>query len=154
MKKLLIILFATLTTAIHVTAQNDKQANTLLDTYYSVRDALVKGDANTSSTRAGELSRHAEGLKDAATRTLLSQLATEARQLSSTKDLARQRESFSNLSNTMIRLVKEVKPGTAGIHVAYCPMKKAYWLSADQVIKNPYYGSSMLTCGKISETIK
>ena len=28
------------------------------------------------------------------------------------------------------------------------------WLSEEQAIKNPYYGSSMLTCGKITETIK
>jgi hypothetical protein len=32
-------------------------------------------------------------------------------------------------------------------------MKKSYWLSADEAIKNPYYGNMMLTCGKVSETI-
>jgi hypothetical protein len=32
-------------------------------------------------------------------------------------------------------------------------MKKAYWLSGDAAIKNPYFGSSMLTCGKVSTTI-
>ncbi|MAQ74933.1 MAG: hypothetical protein CL613_01215 [Aquimarina sp.] len=31
-------------------------------------------------------------------------------------------------------------------------MKKAYWLSKEKDIKNPYYGSSMLTCGKVAET--
>jgi hypothetical protein len=33
-------------------------------------------------------------------------------------------------------------------------MKKAYWLSPDKAIKNPYYGSAMLTCGKVTETIQ
>jgi hypothetical protein len=29
-----------------------------------------------------------------------------------------------------------------------------YWLSSEAVIKNPYYGKAMLTCGKVTETIK
>jgi hypothetical protein len=36
----------------------------------------------------------------------------------------------------------------------YCPMKKANWLSSSATIKNPYYGNSMLTCGKVVETLK
>ncbi|RYF82932.1 MAG: DUF3347 domain-containing protein, partial [Chitinophagaceae bacterium] len=36
----------------------------------------------------------------------------------------------------------------------YCPMKKALWLSNEKAIKNPYYGSAMLTCGKVTETIE
>jgi hypothetical protein len=28
-------------------------------------------------------------------------------------------------------------------------MKKASWLSNDKAIKNPYYGSAMLTCGNV-----
>jgi len=32
-------------------------------------------------------------------------------------------------------------------------MKKAVWLSNEKAIKNPYYGSQMLTCGKVVETI-
>jgi hypothetical protein len=26
-----------------------------------------------------------------------------------------------------------------------------YWISVDEPIKNPYYGSKMLTCGSITE---
>jgi hypothetical protein len=32
--------------------------------------------------------------------------------------------------------------------------KGANWLSKESTIKNPYYGSQMLTCGKTVETIK
>jgi hypothetical protein len=32
--------------------------------------------------------------------------------------------------------------------------KGANWLSKENAIKNPYYGSSMLSCGKTTETIK
>ena len=40
----------------------------------------------------------------------------------------------------------------------HCPManngKGADWLSKENEVKNPYYGSMMLGCGKVTETIK
>jgi hypothetical protein len=33
-------------------------------------------------------------------------------------------------------------------------MKKATWLSSSKTIKNPYFGSAMPTCGKVTETIQ
>jgi len=33
-------------------------------------------------------------------------------------------------------------------------MKDAYWLSNETAIKNPYYGSRMLTCGSVKDTLK
>jgi hypothetical protein len=36
----------------------------------------------------------------------------------------------------------------------YCPMKKSNWLSNEKTVKNPYYGSAMLTCGEVTGTIK
>jgi hypothetical protein len=32
-------------------------------------------------------------------------------------------------------------------------MKKANWLSNEKQVKNPYYGSAMLNCGKVVDTI-
>ena len=32
--------------------------------------------------------------------------------------------------------------------------KGANWLSKENAVKNPYYGSQMLTCGSTVETIK
>jgi hypothetical protein len=44
------------------------------------------------------------------------------------------------------------------IYYQFCPMendgKGAKWISKDETIKNPYYGSQMLSCGKTVETIK
>jgi len=31
--------------------------------------------------------------------------------------------------------------------------KGANWLSKEEAVKNPYYGSQMLTCGSVQETI-
>ncbi|WP_010229981.1 DUF3347 domain-containing protein [Gillisia marina] len=44
------------------------------------------------------------------------------------------------------------------LYVLHCPMansnKGAFWLSASSEVKNPYYGSAMLTCGEVKDTIK
>ncbi|MDE3185069.1 MAG: DUF3347 domain-containing protein [Bacteroidota bacterium] len=34
------------------------------------------------------------------------------------------------------------------------PYEKATWLSSNMVIKNPYFGSAMPSCGKTTETIQ
>ncbi len=43
------------------------------------------------------------------------------------------------------------------LYVQFCPMADdnngAYWLSTSKDILNPYYGSMMLTCGSVKETI-
>jgi hypothetical protein len=31
-------------------------------------------------------------------------------------------------------------------------MKKASWLSSEKTIKNPYFGSAMLSCGELTNT--
>ena len=54
----------------------------------------------------------------------------------------------------MFALAKDVKLTDQPIYHAYCHMKKVYWLSAEAGIKNPYYGKTMLTCGKVTETLK
>jgi len=32
--------------------------------------------------------------------------------------------------------------------------KGGYWLSTEKKIKNPYFGSKMIKCGKVKEIIK
>ncbi len=54
----------------------------------------------------------------------------------------------------MIVLAKVVKLSEEPLYLDYCPMKKSSWLSNDKAIKNPYFGSSMLTCGSVKETLK
>jgi hypothetical protein len=44
------------------------------------------------------------------------------------------------------------------VYVQFCPMANngegANWLSKESAVKNPYYGSMMLTCGSVKEAIK
>ncbi len=69
-----------------------------------------------------------------------------------------QREHLVMLSRDVDDLVKMAGTGGKTLYKEFCPMandgKGAYWLSTEKDIKNPYYGSSMLTCGSVKATYK
>jgi len=134
----------------------------ILAAYYQVKDALVAGDAKTVATAAGGLFKAINGVdmttlqpKDhQAFMTLEAQLAYDSRHISESSDINHQREHFASLSANLFKLAKQVRLSDQPICEDYCPMKKTYWLSSDEAIKNPYFGSSMPTCGKVSTTLK
>ena len=138
-------------------SKQDSQNNLshLLLSYYDIKDALVAGKADTAALKAADFVKHLNKI-DA---TLISldtsaALLQDATHISLSKDIKHQREHFANFSINMFALAKSIKLSSDPIYEAYCPMKKAYWLSNVPAIKNPYYGSAMLTCGVVKETLK
>jgi hypothetical protein len=130
------------------------QLSQLLSQYYNIKDALVTGNGNDASAKAEEFIKIANSIDyKLISEGNINALLKDATPISETKDIKIQREHFANLSNNMVILAKAMKLTTQPIYQAYCPMKKANWLSNDKAIKNPYYGSAMLTCGKVVETI-
>jgi len=73
------------------------------------------------------------------------------------EDIAIQRKSFALFSDALYKSIKTLGIGGRPVYYDYCPMandnKGAYWLSAEKEIKNPYFGSSMLTCGSVKELV-
>ena len=130
------------------------QLSQLLSQYYNIKDALVAGNGTEASAKAEEFIKIANSLDyKLISEGNINALVKDATLISETKDLKKQRKYFSNFSNNMADLAKAVKLSSATIYKAYCPMEKANWLSNSKAIKNPYYGSAMLTCGNIVETI-
>ncbi len=126
----------------------------LLNYYYNIKNALVTGDATSASTNALAFSKTVNSIDyKVISEGNIQTLANDAGKISETKDLKKQREYFANFSINMAVVAKAVKLTDQPIYQAYCPMKKAYWLSNEKAIKNPYYGSSMLTCGQVTETL-
>ena len=68
------------------------------------------------------------------------------------------RKAFQSVSSKMIEMTITFTPFDKTIYVQHCPMadnnKGADWLSSEKQIKNPYFGSSMLSCGEITKEIK
>jgi hypothetical protein len=135
---------------------------TLLTLYYDIKNALVSDNAEIAAKKAAEFVKAINAINkktmskgdDKIFTPLQPKLLFDATHISETKDIAHQREHFTNFSTNMASLAKSVKLTPRVVYQQYCPMKKAYWLSNDSTIKNPYYGSSMLTCGRVAETIK
>jgi hypothetical protein len=164
MKKifLLVVLMATVSTQL-VFAQDSKSTvlTPLLSSYYDIKDALVKSNSADAAIHAGEFLKTVNSVEmkllPAADMNALmaaqEKLAFDARHISESKDIARQREHFANFSANFFKLAKAAKLTDQAVYYAYCPMKKSYWLSADAAIKNPYFGNQMLTCGKVTETL-
>jgi hypothetical protein len=68
--------------------------------------------------------------------------------------LEHQREHFAMLSKDINDLIKTFGSDQK-LYQDYCPMyddgKGAIWISETKDIKNPYYGSQMLTCGSMKK---
>lgn len=147
------------------TKQETNQLKAVFDNYFAVKDALVKTDGNTASTKAKELLNAINAVKmeklaaeeHPVWMKVMKDLAFDAEHIADTKDASHQRNHFMSLSKNMYELIKVSKTETP-TYYQFCPMandgKGANWLSKENEVKNPYYGSQMLTCGKVVETIK
>jgi hypothetical protein len=130
------------------------QPSALLTSYYNLKDALVSSNSTTAAASAEAFVKALNDIdKEIVKEESRAALLNDAGAISQTKDLKVQREKFATLSTNMFTLAKTVKLSTEPVYQQYCPMKKASWLSDNKAIKNPYYGSAMLTCGKVTDTI-
>ena len=74
-----------------------------------------------------------------------------AKEVADCEDIDTAREKFQKLSEVVVGLSLPEK------HVvAFCPMANdgegASWVQKEGELRNPYYGSKMLTCGEITKT--
>ena len=142
-------------------AVETNQLQTVYDKYFLLKDALVKTDGKTAAAKSNELLASITAVKMETLKMdvhmvwmkVLKELTADAKSISETQDIKKQRDFFKSLSKNTYELIKASKP-TEAVYYQYCPMQDANWLSKENAIKNPYYGSQMLTCGKTVETIK
>lgn len=164
MKKI-IALLAFGTMAVTAFGQDGSKSNSLaalLDSYYGIKNALVSGDANTAAAKASELVKLNAAIEPGtlsetdrkAFTAAKDKIQTDAKSIAAGGKIEAQRTVFSELSNTFYTLAKGARLTTDPVYQQYCPMKKVYWLSGETAIKNPYYGKAMLTCGKVTDTLK
>ena len=86
---------------------------------------------------------------------LANDLDYNAEHIGGAPNIEHMREHFAVVSTKMFALVKAFNANNGkAVYYDYCPMQKTNWLSNEEAIKNPYYGKQMLTCGKVTETLK
>ncbi|MFN4248516.1 MAG: DUF3347 domain-containing protein [Flavipsychrobacter sp.] len=148
MKKILLVTFSLLM-GIQADAQKKEDLTSSLHKYYGIKDALISDNAKEAAKQAEVFSTYLRSNPYTGSADLLTQL----QKISSAKDITKQREFFALLSAQLIAMLDKQAIGELG-YIQFCPMKKAEWISNDKNIKNPYYGKSMLTCGKTTDSIK
>lgn len=144
--KNIFLVFAVMLFAYSATAQN---TNKILRDYIVIKDALVSSNSKEANSAIKTFYQTLKNEKDFTQKTTLFK-ATE--KLLKATSLEKQRSNFNEVSTIMWKLIKSSDNVDKTVYYQYCPMKKAYWLSYEKGIKNPYYGSSMLSCGKVNET--
>ena len=139
----------------------DGNSQTILNDYFNLKDALVADDnakakelGATLATSLGKLdiSKYTDAqqseLKD------IMEDAIEHAEHISESDIKHQREHFKVLSKDVTDMVA-ITGTQVKLYEQFCPMYDGgtAWLSTKEEIRNPYYGSQMLKCGKVQREI-
>ncbi len=145
-------------------AMNNSQnamAEAILKDYFNLKDALVGDDNDKAKMLGGTLAKSLGNLdkstySDSQQKELTDIIedATEHAEHISESDIKHQREHFKILSKDITDMVAITGTATK-LYEQFCPMYDGgtAWLSTKEEVRNPYYGSSMLKCGKVQREI-
>jgi hypothetical protein len=117
--------------------------SSVVDPYLKIAAALANDSTDEVKANAGNVATAATALGAPAIK-----IDTAALQLASAGDIADARDKFATLSeaiDTYMTGLHLTPPDD--VKVAFCPMVQKPWLQKGDSIRNPYYGSQMLTCG-------
>lgn len=144
-----------------VIGQQNETSEKILTDYLALKDALVgdnkSGAENLGAILAGSLKEFDVTSYPATQQSELKEILEDA--IEHAEHIAKsaidhQREHFKILSKDIMDLVA-ITGTEMKLYQQFCPMYEggSTWLSASNEIRNPYYGSAMLTCGKVQKEI-
>lgn len=139
--------------------------NNVINDYLKLKNALTAdngaGAADAGKTMEGDVSRVDPSLFTADQKKVYDSTADDLKEHAehigkNAGNIEHQREHFAMMSQDVYSLVRAFGGGQTLYH-DHCPMYKekgAMWVSEIAMIKNPYMGSKMSTCGEVKEKIK
>ena len=119
----------------------------VLNKYLALKNDLVEANSANATNNIVALKKAIPG-SDVEKNTVLIKAIDK---MAMANNIDKQRKEFEEVSTLLWKVIKEDKSIGQTVYYQYCPMKKAYWISKEEGIKNPYYGQQMLTCGKVVE---
>lgn len=117
----------------------------VFDSYLKIQAELANDSIKGVAENASAIAKAVRGDEK---KLLSSDVATRAETLAKATDLEAAREAFKPLSDSLIKYLADNKGGAGAYYEAFCPMANASWLQTNNVINNPYLGSSMSSCGE------
>lgn len=156
------IFFATvllLSTTLDVFAQRTDLKtgiNQTINSYYNVKDALAKSDANKANQLAKVLNEEIHTLDKAklskADLVFTNKMDYDSKHISEVVDIAHQREHFNSLSTSLYYLIKDLHVNERIVFRMICSINKQYFLSDKPAGADPYFGATRFTT--VSEKIQ
>jgi len=138
----------------------------IIDHYLHIKNALANDNAGEAASGSKEMaeviSKLDKSLLTAEQKKVYDDIEDDLKEHAehigkNSGDIKHQRDHFSMMSEDVYDLAKAFGAGRALYH-DHCPMynenKGAMWLSEMKEVKNPYFGSKMITCGTVEEVIK
>lgn len=145
--------------SLDVPAEFRTQLSQLVNPYLAISQALSADDAKAATNAVAHLHQtvstiSAQSLSGKAAerwKTELNSLSTITARLSEASDLKTLRSAFALLSDELLTLQRVFGlPDSDQLFELHCPMafegRGASWIQADDAVRNPYYGASMLKC--------
>ena len=133
-----------------------------LPVYLKLKDALVASDAKQTSMEAKAMMEVLEKIDNSKLGNMekahFSKIIEMLKAIAVNQDIENQRTHFVILNENIVAIANNLNSLDDVLYVQQCPMansnKGAVWLSAEEEIRNPYYGDAMLTCGSVIDSIK
>ena len=148
-----------------VATQTTFSTNEIISNYLKVKNALTKDDtkeaANAGKALYASFNNVNTNSMDSKLKTEFIDIADDAKEHAehigaNSGKIDHQREHFAMLSKDVNDLIKTFG-AKQKLYQDVCPMydegKGAVWISESKEIKNPYYGSKMLTCGSVKKQL-
>ncbi len=138
----------------------------IYEQYLQMKTIFVEADTMKTAPMAKEFLKNLEkvetaGLSEEESKLWLrdsGKMAGGLNTIISEKDLEKQREGFSVVSEGMYSSLSTFGIKGLTIYQQHCPMafenQGANWLSDKEVVENPYFGDKMMECGEVTHIIK
>ncbi|BAV06330.1 Protein of unknown function [Filimonas lacunae] len=149
--------------------------NTMLENYYSLKNAFVEWDTASVMKAAAVLAASTEKvpfselkgdttIKETA-KTFAESIAAESNTIIGAPGIEEKRRAFYTLSESLYNLVRTVHYDQTVIYHVSCPMafndsEEASWISGTNQVENPYLGKkhpkykgTMVECGAVQDSI-
>lgn len=139
-----------------------KEFKEILPMYLNMKDAFIVSDGKTVSDIASTMYQKTQNFDSTTLGKMelahLDKTRSMLKAISENNEIEKQRNHFVILNENIVVLAMNMGTLKNTLYVQKCPMANnnngAMWLSNDKVIRNPYYGDAMITCGSIIEEIK
>ncbi|MEK6476576.1 DUF3347 domain-containing protein [Catalinimonas sp. 4WD22] len=127
-----------------------KKVGSVVAGYLKLKDALVASNPE-------EAKEYAVATLEVVDAVAMPEVQQSVKEIAATTDIEEQRRVFENFSIHLYRNLKASNVIEQTLYKQYCPMafddQGAYWLSAQEEIRNPYFGDRMLKCGRVEEEL-